>query len=252
MRVRSPPRCTPASRRCGRHCPANFRRPVRKIALTEAVEADVARIEAAWAHARKTFGKAGPFLFGRFSAADAMYAPVVNRLHIYDVPVSRADARLYVGGDGAAGVEGLDRRRRGGRMAHRKIRRDLTSRAALADARARRGPRARVRTIGGGTHHRRGARARPLEGFLPQRDDGELAGLLRRARRRLRRAQLCLRQFLSRSATTRSPTRSPGSLYDLFFFSVETSSTVGYGDMHPQTFYGHVGRDRRRASSPWC
>jgi inward rectifier potassium channel len=31
-----------------------------------------------------------------------------------------------------------------------------------------------------------------------------------------------------------------GSLSDLFFFSVETTSTVGYGDMHPQTFYGHV------------
>ena len=71
------------------HCPMNFRRPVRKIALTEAVEADVARIETAWASARKTFGKAGPFLFGRFSAADAMFAPVVNRFHIYDIPVSR-------------------------------------------------------------------------------------------------------------------------------------------------------------------
>jgi glutathione S-transferase len=70
-------------------CPANFRRPVRKLALSEAAEADVVRIEAAWAHARKTFGKAGPFLFGRFCAADAMFAPVVNRLHIYDVPVSR-------------------------------------------------------------------------------------------------------------------------------------------------------------------
>ena len=70
-------------------CPVNFRRPVRKLALSEAAVADVARIEAAWAHARKTFGKAGPFLFGRFSAADAMFAPVVNRLHIYDVPVSR-------------------------------------------------------------------------------------------------------------------------------------------------------------------
>ena len=31
----------------------------------------------------------------------------------------------------------------------------------------------------------------------------------------------------------------PGSLSDLFFFSVETTSTVGYGDMHPQTDYGH-------------
>jgi glutathione S-transferase len=77
------------------HCPTNFRRPVRKIALTEAVEADVARIDAAWTHARKTFGKAGPFLFGRFSAADAMYAPVVSRFHVYDIAVSRT-SRAYM------------------------------------------------------------------------------------------------------------------------------------------------------------
>ena len=32
----------------------------------------------------------------------------------------------------------------------------------------------------------------------------------------------------------------PGSFADLFFFSVETTSTVGYGDMHPQTLYGHM------------
>lgn len=32
----------------------------------------------------------------------------------------------------------------------------------------------------------------------------------------------------------------PGSFCDLFFFSVETTSTVGYGDMHPQTLYGHI------------
>jgi len=76
-------------------CPMNFRRPVRAIALSEAVEADMARIEAAWAHARKNFGRAGPFLFGRFSAADAMFAPVVNRFHIYDVPVAR-ETREYM------------------------------------------------------------------------------------------------------------------------------------------------------------
>ncbi len=77
------------------HCPTNFRRPVRRIALTEAVEADVARIDAAWTHARETFGKAGPLLFGRFSAADAMYAPVVSRFHVYDIPVSRT-SRAYM------------------------------------------------------------------------------------------------------------------------------------------------------------
>ena len=32
----------------------------------------------------------------------------------------------------------------------------------------------------------------------------------------------------------------PGSFSDLFFFSVETTSTVGYGDMHPQTLFGHL------------
>ncbi len=76
-------------------CPTNFRRPVRAIALGGEARADVERIEAAFAHARATFGKEGPFLFGRFSAADAMFAPVVNRFHVYDVPVSRA-TRAYM------------------------------------------------------------------------------------------------------------------------------------------------------------
>jgi len=78
-----------------RDLPCNFRRPVRAIALSEAVEAEIVRIEAGWAQARKDFGKAGPFLFGRFSAADAMFAPVVNRLHTYDVPVQPA-TRAYM------------------------------------------------------------------------------------------------------------------------------------------------------------
>ncbi len=76
-------------------CPTNFRRPVKAIPLSDEVKADVARIEAAWSHARVSFGKGGPFLFGRFSAADAMFAPVVNRLHVYDVSVSR-QTRAYM------------------------------------------------------------------------------------------------------------------------------------------------------------
>jgi len=76
-------------------CPANFRRPVKKIPVDGAVEADVQRIDAAWRRARDAYGKAGPFLFGRFSAADAMFAPVVNRFHTYDIPVSKA-ARDYM------------------------------------------------------------------------------------------------------------------------------------------------------------
>ena len=41
------------------------------------------------------FGKGGPFLFGRFGAADAMYAPVVARFHTYGVDVS-AGTRAYM------------------------------------------------------------------------------------------------------------------------------------------------------------
>jgi glutathione S-transferase len=78
------------------HCPTQFLRPVRKIALTPEVESDVARIEAAWADARTRFGAGGPFLFGEFSAADAMFAPVVNRFHTYDIAVG-PQSRAYMG-----------------------------------------------------------------------------------------------------------------------------------------------------------
>jgi glutathione S-transferase len=49
--------------------------------------ADIERVQAIWRDARGRFGGAGPFLFGRFSNADAMYAPVVTRFRTYNVPV---------------------------------------------------------------------------------------------------------------------------------------------------------------------
>ena len=52
-----------------------------------------ARIEAIWAEARARFGAGGPYLFGRFSVADAMYAPVVTRFDRFGgelSPVTRA------------------------------------------------------------------------------------------------------------------------------------------------------------------
>jgi glutathione S-transferase len=75
--------------------PANYRRNVRRIRPTEETQLDIDRIEAAWREARRRFGAGGPFLFGAFSAADAMFAPVVNRLHVYDAPVA-ADTRAYM------------------------------------------------------------------------------------------------------------------------------------------------------------
>ncbi|MBB3286394.1 MULTISPECIES: glutathione S-transferase family protein [unclassified Rhizobium] len=74
-------------------CPMDMRRPVSRLDLPEGVTEDVARIETIWREARSRSG--GPFLFGTFSGADAMFAPVVSRLERYDIAVS-ADTRNYM------------------------------------------------------------------------------------------------------------------------------------------------------------
>jgi glutathione S-transferase len=71
-----------------RQCPMNMWRPVKKLELNAETAANVARIDAMWSDSRARFGGDGPFLFGRFSAADAMYAPVVSRFHTYGIEVS--------------------------------------------------------------------------------------------------------------------------------------------------------------------
>jgi glutathione S-transferase len=75
--------------------PMNMWRPVIKRELTPEAAANVARIEAIWNDCRARFAKGGPFLFGRFGAADAIYAPVVARLHTYAVAVG-AGTRAYM------------------------------------------------------------------------------------------------------------------------------------------------------------
>jgi glutathione S-transferase len=78
-----------------RHCPMNIRRLPKPRQLTAEVEGDVKRIDTMWADCRARFGKGGSFLFGGFGAADAMYAPIVSRLHTYGMDVSSA-ARSYM------------------------------------------------------------------------------------------------------------------------------------------------------------
>ncbi len=56
------------------------------------VAADVERIVAIWNDCRKRHGSGGDFLFGRWCAADAMYAPVATRFTTYEVPLSGAAA----------------------------------------------------------------------------------------------------------------------------------------------------------------
>ncbi len=69
-------------------CPMDLARVPATKPLSPATEADVARIDRLWTYARTHFGAGGPFLFGAFGAADAMYAPVCARLHSYAIAVS--------------------------------------------------------------------------------------------------------------------------------------------------------------------
>jgi glutathione S-transferase len=78
-----------------RQLPMNVCRRVIPRALDAEAAADVARIDAIWSECRLRFGGGGPFLYGAFGAADAMYAPVVSRFHTYAVKVGAA-ARDYM------------------------------------------------------------------------------------------------------------------------------------------------------------
>jgi glutathione S-transferase len=66
-----------------RTCPMNVRRPQGAIDFSDDVRANIERIEQIWIDCRGRYG--GPFLFGAFCAADAMYAPVVSRFHTYRI-----------------------------------------------------------------------------------------------------------------------------------------------------------------------
>jgi len=66
-----------------------------KVPLDAAGLADVARVDSIWCDCRLRHEQSGPWLFGRYSIADAMYAPVVLRFNSYGAEVSPA-ARAYM------------------------------------------------------------------------------------------------------------------------------------------------------------
>ncbi|WP_437593923.1 glutathione S-transferase family protein [Sorangium sp. So ce1000] len=76
--------------------PMNVRRKIQGVAITDAASQDITRIQAIWSDCRSRFGQGGEFLFGRFSVADAMYAPVATRFDTYGVELD-AVSRRYVG-----------------------------------------------------------------------------------------------------------------------------------------------------------
>lgn len=76
-------------------CPMNLRVCYADCAPSDAVLADLARLEQIWRHARATTGAKGPWLCGAYSAADAFFAPVAARIAGYSLPVG-PEAAAYV------------------------------------------------------------------------------------------------------------------------------------------------------------
>jgi glutathione S-transferase len=76
-------------------CPMNLGKKYAQRDRGEAVARDVARFSEIVRQARELSEASGPFLFGAFSAADAMYAPLATRLDTYSIPLD-ATTRAYV------------------------------------------------------------------------------------------------------------------------------------------------------------
>ncbi|MEQ1713201.1 MAG: glutathione S-transferase family protein [Hyphomicrobium sp.] len=77
-------------------CPMNLGKRFAAPPMTDDLKANIERLEQLWRTARQRFATTpGPFLFGAFTAADAMFAPVVTRLDTYSLPVA-AETRIYM------------------------------------------------------------------------------------------------------------------------------------------------------------
>lgn len=77
------------------HCPMNLRVSYQDCAPTDAVLADLARLELLWENARTLGQSPGPWLLGAYCAADAFFAPVAARIAGYNLPVGDS-ALAYV------------------------------------------------------------------------------------------------------------------------------------------------------------
>jgi glutathione S-transferase len=71
-------------------CPMNVRAGNRHVPMTAELRADIARIDEIWSDCRKEQGGTGGWLFGDFSIADAMFAPVIFRFQTYGATLSPA------------------------------------------------------------------------------------------------------------------------------------------------------------------
>lgn len=72
--------------------PMNCRRKFETIQLSQGAEREIERIKALWRQCRTEYGGSGQWLFGAYSIADAMFAPVALRLNGYSIPLSGIEA----------------------------------------------------------------------------------------------------------------------------------------------------------------
>lgn len=75
--------------------PMNIRADRPGVPIANDVQADIDRICRIWHDCRQEYGAGGQFLFGDFSIADAMFAPVASRFHSYRIAVDEV-ARAYI------------------------------------------------------------------------------------------------------------------------------------------------------------
>lgn len=78
-----------------KNLPCHFILRHKNFRIPAEAKPDIARVQEIWTSCRRQYGKGGPFLFGEFSVADAMYAPVVFRFLAYGVPVNKV-SRKYM------------------------------------------------------------------------------------------------------------------------------------------------------------
>ena len=67
----------------------------KKVKKSDVVLQEISRIDQIWSDCRSEYSGIGPWLFGRFSIADCMYAPVVFRFQTYGADIS-TDSRAYM------------------------------------------------------------------------------------------------------------------------------------------------------------
>jgi len=75
--------------------PMNVRATGRQVALIPELQAEVSRIDELWGDLRRRYGEGGPWLFGRFSIADCLYAPVGFRFNTYGIELAN-EAKTYL------------------------------------------------------------------------------------------------------------------------------------------------------------